>query len=93
MIWLRQMLTIPQKEDHLCAVLRWQEGDVLLAYWLPDFNHARFVPPRVAHHETGTVHSVGKFEITSAAFLRHTEHTWFFTAPVHTDGAGGLAMS
>ena len=87
------MFTLSQKEDHLCAVLRSQEGDVYLACWLPDLINARFVRPSVAHRETGTVNSIGRFETTSASFLRHTKHTWFFTTPIHADGAGGLAMS
>jgi hypothetical protein len=86
------MFTITQKEDHLWEVLRSQEGDVSLACWLPDFTNARFARPSVAHGEVGIVNSIGRFEVTSALFRRDAKHTRFFTAPVHTDGAGGLAM-
>jgi hypothetical protein len=92
MIWLRQMFTISQKEDHLWEVLRWQDGDVYLVCWLSDFTSARFARPSVAHCEIGTVNSIGRFEITSASFRRDTKHTRFFTVPGHVDGAGGLAM-
>jgi hypothetical protein len=86
------MFTLSQKEDHLWEVLRSQEGDVYLAYWLPDFTNTRFVRPSVAHGEVGIVNSIDRFEVTSASFRRDTKHTRFFTAPVHTDGAGGLSM-
>ena len=91
-IWLRQMFTISQKEDHLWEVLRSHEGDAYLACWLPDFNNARFARPNAAHCEIGIVNSIGRFEITSVSFRRDTKHTRFFTAPVHAGGAGGLAM-
>jgi hypothetical protein len=91
-ICLRQMFTILQKEGHLCAMLRSQEGDVYLACRVPDFTNAWFERPNVAHCEVGTVNSIGSVEITSASFRRDAKHTWPFTAPVHADGAGGLAM-
>src|SRR3954453_7389631 len=91
-IWLRQMSTISQTEDHLCAVLRSQERDVHLGCWLPDLNIAHLARPSAAHGEVGAVNGFGKFEYTSAWFLRAIKHNRCSMVPVHAGGAGGWVM-
>jgi len=73
----------------LCAVLRSQERDVHLGCWLPDLTTAHLDRPSAAHCEVGTVNGFGKFEFTSAWFLRDIKHDRCSVVPVHADGAGG----
>jgi hypothetical protein len=74
-IGLRFLFTLSQKEDAVCTVLRWQEGDVLFPDWLSDFTDAPFVRPCVAQGAGVAVPNSGLFEITSASFRWDIQHT------------------